>query len=318
MKAAYYEKYGDPKVIDIREIPKPEPKANELLVKVISTTVNSADARIRSANFPKGFTPFARLAFGIFKPRNNVLGNCFSGVVENVGEKVDQFKIGDEVCGMTGIKMKAHAEYIVIDQSKAVARKPESVTHDEAASVLFGGTTALSFLKGKVGLKQGQDVLINGASGSVGTNAVQIAKYLGAKVTGVTSSKNKKLVSTLGADHIIDYTIENFLDSSTKYDVVFDTVGNISIKDGKRILANDGKLILAVASLGEILVSSFSKNVIASPVSERKEDIELLLSLVEQKKLRAVIDKTYSLADIIKAHQHVDTGRKVGNVVVNA
>lgn len=316
MKAAYYKQYGPPDTVTVIEAPKPKITKNQVLVRIENTAVTAADARIRAAQFPKGFGFLARLAFGVRKPRNHVLGSCFSGVVEAVGGNVKNLKPGDEVCGMSGIKMGAHAQYIAIDAMKSVALKPKSISHQDAAGILFGGTAALYFLRDQAKVVKNETVLVNGASGAVGTNAVQLAKYFGASVTGVTSGENAELVTSLGAKQIIDYTKENVIESANRYDVVLDAVGNINIKNGIRIINSSGRLILMVASLAEILQSSLYSRVKTGTATEKRGDIEFLLQLMEQGKLKTVIDKVYSLDDIALAHAHVSGGNKKGNVII--
>ncbi|HEY1085594.1 MAG TPA: NAD(P)-dependent alcohol dehydrogenase [Candidatus Saccharimonadales bacterium] len=316
MKAALYKEYGSADVVSAMNVVKPKPGDNDVLIKVKYTAVTAADARIRGAIFPKGFGFLARLAFGIGKPRNQILGSCFSGVIEAVGKDVDVFKSGDEVCGMSGIKMGAHAEYIVVNARKSLAIKPQNVTHKDAAGMLFGGTAALYFLRDQARVKQGESVLVNGASGAVGTNAVQIARHLGASVTGVTSGDSADLVKLLGAENIIDYTKESIFDSEKEYDVVLDAVGNINIKAGKEILTKQGRLVLMVASLGEILRSQSDGRVKTGTATEKKEDIEFLLQLMERGELKTVIDSEYLFDDIVEAHKRVSGGDKKGNVMV--
>lgn len=314
MKVAITNSYGPPEVFQITDLPDPKTKHNEILVKVKATAVTAADSRIRGARFPKGFGFFARLVFGITKPRAQILGSTFSGVVTELGEGVTNFKVGDEVCGMTGIKMGTYAEYITISNFKSIAKKPTTITHQDAAGMLFGGTAALYFLREKLGIKKGEHVVINGASGAVGTNAVQLAKYFGAKVTGVTSGDNAKLVRELGAEEIIDYTKQDLVGFDQKFDVVLDTVGNISPKAAKSLLNPNGRAGLMVGSLWEML--RMHGSVKGGTATEKSEDIEFLLSLMERGTLKTVIDKTYSLEQIAEAHRRVDSGRKVGNNVI--
>lgn len=316
MKAAVCSHYGPADVVTVQDVPRPQPKANEVLVKVYSTAVTAADSRIRAARFPKGFTVFARLAFGVAKPRQKVLGSCFSGVVEAVGPKATEFAIGEEVCGMTGIKMGAHAEYIVVRCDKAIVKKPARISHDDAAAMMFGGTAALFFLRDKAKVAGGNKVLINGASGAVGTNAVQIAKYLGGEVTAVTSADNEELVRSIGADRVIDYTKTQLVGLEDKFDVILDAVGNIDIKSGVSLLNSDGRLALMVASLSQMFASARYKQVVTGTAAERKEDIAFLLGLMEERKLMAVIDSAYSLDDIAQAHARADGGNKKGNIVI--
>lgn len=316
MKAAVYSRYGSPDVVTIQEVPRPIPKANEVLVRVFSTAVTVADSRIRGARFPQGFSLLARMAFGITGPRRKILGSCFSGVVEAIGKDVVGYEIGDEVCGMLGVRMGAHAEYLVIRQDKGIVQKPQGVTHDDAAAMVFGGMAALYFLRDKAKVAAGNKVLINGASGAVGTNAVQLAKYLGAEVTAVTSGDNEALVRSIGADHVVDYTKTQLPELEDKYDVILDAVGNIDIKSGIGLLSKDGRLVLMVAGLNQMLASSGYKQVITGTASERKENIAVLLGLMEEHKLKAVIDSVYSLDDIEQAHTRADGGNKKGNIVI--
>lgn len=289
MKAAIIDTYGAPDVLKIKEIPKPEIKDNEVLVKIKAVAVTAADSRIRGARFPRGFGIFARIFFGIIKPRIRILGSTFSGVVEEVGDNVTTIHIGDEVCGMTGARMGTYTEYIKISKPDNLVRKPTKISHEEAAGVLFGGTAALYFIRDKLDVKNNEKVIINGASGAVGTNAVQLAKYFGATVTGVTSGSNAKIVRELGADSIIDYTKQDLAYSKKRYDVVLDMVGNISPLLAKRMLRENGRAGLMVASLGDTLRARGP--VKTGTATEKKEDIEFLLGLMEQGSLRVIIDR---------------------------
>jgi NADPH:quinone reductase-like Zn-dependent oxidoreductase len=314
MKAAVIHKYGPADVVAIEEVEKPTPKANQILVRVAATAVNASDSRIRGAKFPKGFAPFARLAFGITKPRKKVLGSCFSGVVESAGSDVTEFADGDEVCGMSGLSMGAHAEFVLVNAKKAVVKKPENVSHEDAAGIVFGGTTALYFLRDKAHLQEGQSILINGASGAIGTNAIQIAKNFGAHVTALTSSKNAELARSLGADDVIAYDQENVNDTDKKFDAILDAVGNISISDGQKLLKDNGKLLMAVATLGQML--SFNKFAVSGTSPEKKANVEQLIQMLSEGKLKAVVSESLPLSDIAKAYEIVDSGRKVGNIVL--
>ncbi|MFJ6632563.1 NAD(P)-dependent alcohol dehydrogenase [Streptomyces sp. NPDC091376] len=284
-----------------------------MLVRVKAVAVTSADSRIRAARFPMGFGMFARLAFGIFRPRRAVLGSSFSGEVVAVGARVRDMAPGDEVCGMTGVKLGAHAEYVAV-QAKRVARKPSAVSHEDAAGVLFGGSTALFFLRDKASVGPGMSVCVNGASGAIGTNAVQLAKHFGATVTGVTSTANAGLVTGLGAGRVIDYTRDHLADIVDRFDVVLDVVGNLSIASGRRLLSPKGLLLLAVAGLGDTVRAR--GNVVAGPAPERIEDFKFLLGLVADGAITVVIDQIHDLRDIAEAHRRVDSGRKVGNIIV--
>ena len=313
MRAAVIDKYGAPEVVRVAEVPTPVPRANEVLVRVHAAAVTSGDSRIRGARFPGGFAPFARLAFGIFRPRRKILGNTFSGVVEALGSRAEGFAVGDAVCGMTGIRMGAHAEYITV-ATKRLARKPSAVSHEDAAGLLFGGTTALFFLRDKASVGPGMSVLVNGASGAVGTNAVQLAKHFGATVTAVTSAANVALVTNLGAERVIDYTSEDLASAGGQFDAVLDTVGNLSVESGQRLLSPRGKLLLAVASLGTTIGAR--GNVVAGTGPESPEDFEFLLALLADGRLTVVLDQAYDLSGIVDAYRRVDSGHKRGNIVV--
>ena len=283
-------------------------------MRVAAAAVTVADSRIRGARFPKGFAPFARLVFGPFRPRHQVLGGSFSGVVEAVGAEVTGLAVGDQVCGMTGVSMGAHAELVAVKAS-ASSSSPPKVTHDEAAGVLFGGTTALCYLRDKATLRSGQTVLVNGASGAIGTNAVQLASHFGATVTGVCSGANAQLVKELGADSVIDYTLTPLAEVTERFDVVLDTVGNVSISSGKRLLEPGGVLLLAVADLWQTIGAR--GQVKAGPAPERAEDAQLLLELVAEGALTVVVEPAFDLDEIVAAHERVDSGHKVGNVIVH-
>ena len=314
MRAAVNDRFGPPAVVHVAEVPVPSPRPDEVLVRVAAAAVTVADSRIRGARFPKGFAPFARLVFGPFRPRRRVLGGSFSGVVEAVGPEVTGLAVGDQVCGMTGVSMGAHAELVAVKAKRLVIKPPE-VTHDEAAGVLFGGTTALCYLRDKAALRSGQTVLINGASGAIGTNAVQLASHFGATVTGVCSGANAQLVKELGADSVIDYTLTPLTEVTERFDVVLDTVGNVSISSGKRLLTPGGVLLLAVADLWQTIGAR--GQVKAGPAPERAEDAQLLLELVAEGALTVVVDAAFDLDEIVAAHERVDSGHKVGNVIVH-
>lgn len=313
MKAAVIDRYGAPNVVHLAEVPTPVPRENEVLVRVVAAAVTAADSRIRAARFPRGFAPFARLVFGVLRPRRRILGGAFSGVVEAVGAQVTEWVPGDEVCAMVGFAMGAHAELIAVP-AKKLARKPAEVTHEDAAGVLFGGTTALYFLRDRVGLKPGETVLVNGASGAIGTNAVQLAKHFGATVTGISSARNLELVLSLGADRVVDYARTAPADLTDRFDVVLDTVGTLSPAAARRLLANGGRAVLAVADLWATLTSH--GNVITGSAPERVADIDVLLRLVADRHLKVVLDQVVGLDTIVAAHERVDSGHKVGNVIV--
>ncbi|NRR23329.1 NAD(P)-dependent alcohol dehydrogenase [Brevibacillus sp. MS2.2] len=300
MRAVVCTKYGSPDVLELREVEKPMPKDNEILVNVHATTVTSGDCRIRAFKSPFLLWIPMRLVLGLTKPRNPILGVELSGEVEAIGKHVERFKKGDQVYALSGMRCGAHAEYICLHENAIVGVKPTNVTHEEAAAIPFGGTTALHFFrKGK--LQKGQKVLIYGASGSVGTSAVQLAKYFGAEVTAVCSSANFDLVKSLGADTVIDYTEEDFTKKEERYDIVFDAVGKATKSECVRVLTPNG-IFLTVDGQGIAKV--------------RTEDLDFLKELTEAGQMKAVIDRYYSLEQIPEAHRYVETGRKKGNVVI--
>lgn len=311
MRAAVVERYGPPEVVEVRDVPAPEVRRGRLLVRVRATAVTSADGRIRAARFPRGFGPFARLAFGVRRPRRTVLGGVFSGVVEEVGPGVSGFSVGDEVCGMTGVSFGGHAELVCVPAAKT-SRKPAGVSHEDAAGVLFGGATALHFLGDRV--RPGQRVLVNGASGAIGTAAVQLARNAGAHVTAVCSGRNADLVRSLGADEIVDHTTTSVLDLPATHDVVLDTVGNLDRHSGRRLLAPGGVVLLAVAGLTDLVLAR--GDVRAGTSAEDPAVFDRLLALVAAGDLDPVVSRTLPLDEVVEAHRVVDSGRKVGSLVL--
>lgn len=313
MRAVIVDRYGPPDVARVVEVPRPSPRKGEVLVRVVAAAVTSGDARIRGARFPSGFGLPARLALGLRGPRRHILGMVFSGIVESVGPGVANVSPGHAVCGMTGMSMGAHAEYVSV-AARRVAVVPSGVSHSDAAGLLFGGSTALYFLRDRASVRPGMRVLVNGASGAVGSNAVQLARHLGATVTGVTSASNADLVRRLGADRIIDYAVDDITHAPERFDVVFDTVGNLSTASGRRLLRDGGVLVLAVADLWDTLRAR--RGVVTGPAPERADDFEWLLQLVAANELTVVVDCTFPLDQIADAYRLVDSGRKRGNVIV--
>ncbi|MDQ8188396.1 NAD(P)-dependent alcohol dehydrogenase [Pelagicoccus sp. SDUM812002] len=322
MKAAICKGYGSAaEVLRIEERVKPKPRGDELLVSVKASAVTAADCRIRSLNVPAGFSLPMRLALGFSKLRNPVLGLDFSGVVEAVGEKVLGFETGDEVLGSTGIRMGCHAEFVSVRASGAVLRKPSGLSFESAAVFPFGFLTALSFLRDQAKLREGQSVLVYGASGAVGTAAVQLAKAFGARVTGACSGGNAELVRSLGADTVIDYRIQEMSSMEGSYDVVFDTVGKLGFANGIRLTKEEGTFLLAVAGLPDffrILKSKLGRGprISAGMAGEKKGDLEYLLGLLADGALRPVIDRSFALSEIVEAHEFAESGRKRGNVAL--
>lgn len=315
MRAAVYERYGPPEVVSLREVPTPRPAKGEVLVRVRATAVTVADARVRAARFPRGLGLFARLAFGIIQPRKHVLGSCVSGVVEAVGPGVSELAVGDEVCGMAGVGMGTHAEFAVVSARRLV-RKPSGVSHEDAAGVLFGGTTAWQFLHVKASVDRGDRVLVVGASGAVGTNAVQLAALAGASVTAVTSSANGDLARRLGATEVIDYSTTDLSSLSERFDLVVDTVGTLTKATGRRLLVPGGLLLLVAGDLMGLIGSMTARDVRGGAAAEDPADMARLLELVANGSLQVPLDQVLPMDDIVAAHRRVDSGRKVGNIVV--
>lgn len=294
MKAIVYEKYGTADVLNLTEIDKPIPKNDEILIKIISTSVSAADWRLRKAN------PFlVRIFNGLFKPKRvKILGFEISGIVEITGKNVSGFKKGDAVFAYCGLKFGGYAEYLCLKETDIIEQKPENMSFEEAATTPLGSLTALYFLR-KANVSNGQKILIYGASGSVGTFAIQLAKYFGAKVTSVCSQKNIDLVKSLGTDYSIDYTTTDITSLKEKFDVIFDAVGKISKSDFRKILSHNGRFVS-----------------VKSQSRPTQNDLHFIKMLIESENLISIIDKTYKLKDIREAHRYVEQFRKRGNVAV--
>jgi len=328
MKAIMYTEYGAPEVLQLQEVGKPTPKDNELLIRVHAVSVNIGDiwARNFKAISPGKFSmpgPLwlpARMYFGFSKPKVNILGSEFAGQVESVGKNVKSFKPGDQVFGYRGQSMGANAQYLCMSEDGLVAIKPANMTYEEAAAVPYGALTALNLLR-KVNIQPGQKVLINGASGGIGSAAVQLAKYYGAEVTGVCSTPRLEFVKSLGADKVIDYTKEDFTQNGETYDLIFDILGRSSFSHCKSSLNQNGCYLLAsfkMKQLFQMLWTSMigDKKVICALSGEKIEDLLFIKELVEAGKIKSVIDRRYPLEKTAEAHSYIEQGHKKGNVVI--
>lgn len=318
MKACIYEEYGSPEVMHLGEVDKPSPKRGEVLVRVHAASVTTADWRFRASSFPGGYWLAGRLLVGLFRPRHAVLGMDFSGVVAEVGPGVTRFRVGDAVFGAA--PRGAHAEYVAMSESGAIVAKPSRISHEEAAAIPFGANSAFAFLRDVAKLDRGQRVLIIGASGGVGTWAVQIARHLGAEVTGSCSTRNVELVRSLGAHHVIDYTKGSSMGEGT-YDVVFDTVGVTTFRQAKTALAPHGVYVPLNAGLGEMLQSVASmfgsgQKLKAGISKNTREGLELVSSLIEAGELRSVVDTVYPAERVVDAHRQVEGRHKRGGVIL--
>lgn len=318
MKAVIYKKYGIPEVLELVEITKPIPKSDEVLIKIKATSVTNADCYMRRAD-----TLFSRLILGLFKPkkRYQILGTEFSGIIEAVGEEVKEWKTGDEIFGFRGFGTGCYAEYKCMPANGSLAKKPINANFNESVSLVDGATTALFFLKEKANIKQGHKVLINGASGSIGTFAVQLAKHFGAEVTGVCSSKNTELVKSLGAEKVIDYANEDFTQGKESYDIIFDTIGKSSFSKCKNALTKNGLYINTMFSITIVLQSLLTglfckKKMIFAMSVNKKKALNFIKELVEKDKLRTIIDRIYTFEQITDAHTYVESGHKKGNIVI--
>jgi len=324
MKAIVHTKYGPPDELQLKEVEKPAPKDNELLIRIHATTVTTTDCNARNFTFvPKMFKLFARIYFGYKKPKFNILGVDFAGEVEAVGNDVKLFNIGDQVFGTPEPTFGgAHAEYICIPENGSLVKKPTNSSWEDVAPVSLAGYTALYFIRDLGKIKAGQKVLINGASGAIGTYAVQLAKYYDAEVTGVCSTTNVELVKSLGADKVIDYTNEDFTKTVETYDVVFDVVGTTSYSRCKRLLKKRGVYLVNLIRFPELVQMLLTtvicrKKVKGGMAVSKVENLVFLKELMEAGKLKSVIDRSYPLEQMAEAFEYVEKGHKKGNVVIN-
>lgn len=312
MKAIINTEYGSADVLKLQEVEKPKPKPNEVLVKIYGTTVNRTDTGLRSAEYF-----ISRLFTGLFKPRFHILGSEFAGVIEQIGEDVKSFKVGDEIFGLSTSTFGTHAEYLTIPESASIALKPKNFTFYEAACIGEGPYLALNYLT-KFKIDSTTKILINGTSGSIGSSGLQLAKYFGAEVTAVTDTKNLALAKTLGADFVVDYTKEDFTTTDKKFDLVFDAVGKSSFFKCKKLLKENGTYFST--ELGylsqNVYLPLFTKKIIFPIPKDTKEQVEFFKDLAEKGHLRAIIDRTYTLEEIPEAHLYVEKGMKVGSVSI--
>lgn len=321
MKALVRDQYGSPDVLQVQEIDKPKLGEKDILVKVYASSVTAADGFL-----VKGTPYFGRLMTGLLKPKQAVPGTGFAGQVEAIGQGVQQFQVGEEVFGESGLNFGAHAEYLRMEEEGLIMKKPNELSFEEAATLCDGPLTSFNFLREIANIKPGQQVLINGASGSLGTAAVQLAKHFGAEVTGVSSEKNHALLKSLGADHVIDYRTEDFAQSGLEYDLIYDAVGKRSFSECKPALKKEGVYmspVLTIKLLLQMLFSSWFGTKKAKfsatglrPVPALREMLKDILTLSAEGNLRLIMDKIYPLDKGVAAHTYVDTGRKVGNVVL--
>jgi len=314
VKAAVCERYGPPEVVQIRAVPNPVPADGEVLVEAFATTVNSGDARLRALRVPRGLGLPMRLRLGLTKPRIPIFGFEVAGRVTEVGKAVTRFQPGERVVASRGFDLGCHAEYVTVAEGGAIVRIPENLSHQDAVALCFGGTTALHFFRlGK--LAPDEAVLINGASGAVGTMAVQLAKHLGAEVTAVCSGANAALVRGLGAEHVIDYTTEDFTRNGQRYDVVMDNHGNAPYGRVKGSLRPGGRFLMVIGNLWQTLAAAGQKATITGTATN-SDSYQTLMSLAERRVLRPVIDSLLPFPQMVDAHRRVDGGHKVGCVVV--
>jgi NADPH:quinone reductase-like Zn-dependent oxidoreductase len=320
MKAYYCTSYGPPGVLELRDVPTPKPGAHQILVKVKAVPVTVGDCRIRGFRVPPSFQFTAKIALGFTRPRRPVLGRYFAGIVESIGKNVTQFNIGDNIFGSTGNKFGTYAEFVCVSEKSSVTTIPENMSFEDAAAVLWGNGTALHFLR-KTNMNTKQHILINGASGSVGLGAVQLGKYFGFMVTAVCSSRNIDLVKSVGADHVIDYTQEDFTEHDGDFDIVFDTVGNHPVQKLMNVLKSAGLLLHIVAApdvTKEIRkqIKGTQKRFIGGTFTWNKEMISFLKERIENNEVKPIVDSIYSFDEMVKAHYRVDSGRKTGDVIV--
>jgi NADPH:quinone reductase-like Zn-dependent oxidoreductase len=320
MRAAVFDRFGGPEVVRLADIAVPQYGPHDIRIRVAASTVSAADHRMRARDLPSGLALLALPVVGMFRPRRRVLGMDFAGTIEAVGAAVTRFKPGEEVVGMTGSAFGGHAEYVVLSETAAIAMMPEDLSHEDAVALVFGGHTISECIR-QCAIRPGDEVLVNGAAGAVGSAAVQVAKHFGARVTAVTSARNAELARRLGADRVIDYREEDFAAGDEHYDVIFECVGNAPFERVDRVLKPGGALLQVTVDLKALLgAKGYSrrsgKRVIPITFTPGAEDVEFALRLYREGGLAPVVDRTYRLDEIVEAHRYVDTGRKRGSVIV--
>jgi NADPH:quinone reductase-like Zn-dependent oxidoreductase len=320
MKAIVYENYGAPDVLKMQDVPTPEPKAGEILVRVHASSVTTADWRMRASAFPGGLWLAGRLMVGLFRPKNRILGTEFSGEVAGIGEDVTEFKTGDPVFGFSW--HGSNAEYVTVPASGPVVRKPDGLSHEEAAALPFGALASLVFLRDYGKVQPGQKVLVIGASGGVGTYAVQIAKRMGAEVTGVASTGNLDFIRGLGADEVIDYRTEDYTVSGRKWHVIFDTVGAIKFDTATKIMTGKGVFLPLNFNIADMFRGMFSslgngQRMVTAVNGDTKEDMREIATMAARGQLRAAIDQVFPLERTAEAHAYVEGRHRRGSVVVS-
>lgn len=319
MRAAICRRYGPPEVVVINDVPMPDVGTHDVLVQVNTTAIGIADARVRGLRVPRGLSIPTRLAVGVLRPRNPILGLEVAGVVDRVGAAVRSFKPGDRVVASRGFKFGGHAEFVAVPETGAIASIPMGVSDVDAVALLFGGVTALTFFD-RAGLRAGEHILINGASGAVGVIALQIAKLRGAQVTGVCSGRNAELVRSLGADHVIDYTARDFTREDARYDLIMDNVGNAPYARVRRLLNPGGRFLMVIGDLPQMLTAAWRNTIITSGRETNAINARCYSRLMEMAaahQLRPVVDRIFPLEQIVHAYRLVDGGHKRGSVLLS-
>ena len=322
MKAIVYTEYGSPDVLRVEELETPVPKDDEVLIKVHSAEVTKGDCEMRSFNFAVNwFWLPLRIVFGIFKPRKQILGGYFSGEIESIGKDVTNFTVGEHVFGSSSLRLGAYAEYLCLPENYTIAKKPDNISHEEAAAVPLGGLNALHFMR-KANIKTGEKVLINGAGGSIGTFSIQIAKNMGAEVTAVDSLIKKDILQNIGADHFINYETEDVIGQGKTYDVIFNMVANSRYADMVKLLNPKGRYLMGnpklIDMLRSVMTTKFTdKNAMFAFAGEKLDELVTLKNLIEDGKIRPVVDKIVSINQISEAHRRVETENRLGIVVLS-